>query len=104
TVSIDPRTLKSLIQAQLAPSLSFGAAAKKPVSQDEPSLFDSILSSRLGSGDAGEPQGSGMPPVWTDQLWAQLASFDVAGGNGTLADVSAQSSGHNFSEESAPFT
>lgn len=102
-MSIDPRTLKSLIQAQLAPSLNFGAAAKKPVSQDEPSLFDSILSARLGSGDAGEPQGYGMPPVWSDQLWAQLASIDVAGGNGTLAGVSAQAGGHSFSEAAAPF-
>jgi soluble lytic murein transglycosylase-like protein len=102
-VSIDPRTLKSLIQAQLAPSLSFGGAAKKPADRSGETVFDAILSAQLGNSDAGTSEGSGMPPVWSDQLWAQVASFGVLDGNGTWADVSAQASGHGFSEAAAPF-
>lgn len=104
-MSIDPRTLKSLIQAQLAPSLSFGAASKKPAGQSEEteSLFDSILSARLGSIEAGpSAEGSAAAPVWSDQLWAQVASYGVSGGNGAWAESIGHESG-GFSEAAAPF-
>ncbi|MDQ6418998.1 lytic transglycosylase domain-containing protein [Paenibacillus sp. LHD-117] len=106
-MSIDPRTLKSLLQAQLAPSLNFGTATKKAASQSEDvaSLFETILSGQLG-GDNGEistDAGSGaLPPVWSDRLWAQVIAYDPLDGS-ALADAPELSGSHTFSGAAAPF-
>ncbi|MHA6484759.1 lytic transglycosylase domain-containing protein [Paenibacillus sp. strain BS8-2] len=106
-MSIDPRTLKSLIQAQLAPALNFGSVAKKSASQSEESssLFDTILSAQMGTSDttaSGVSEGTGSP-VWSDQLWAQVASFGIMNGNGTETEHGALTSDYNFSGAAAPF-
>ncbi|REK76218.1 lytic transglycosylase domain-containing protein [Paenibacillus paeoniae] len=79
-MSIDPRSMKALLQAQLAPKLDFGAHSKKSArgsSDENVSPFDTILTSRL-AGSQGEPDNSGKVPVWSDTLWEQLASFSIS--------------------------
>lgn len=109
-MSIDPRTLKSMIQAQLAPSLSFGANAKKASGQDndDVSLFNKMLSAQLGNSDIGEAvSGDGTSPaaLWPNQLWAQVESSMGYEGRLIWGDAGAQSAtdGGSFSEAAAPF-
>lgn len=76
-MSIDPRSMKALLQAQLAPKLDFGANSRKAAnrSSDETATpFDTILTSRL-AGTQGESDDTGKAPVWSDTLWEQLSSY-----------------------------
>lgn len=80
-MSIDPRAMKALLQAQLAPKLDFGSLSKKSASSssndETASLFDTILTAQL-AGSHGESGDFGKVPVWSDTLWAQVASFGIA--------------------------
>ncbi|MFD0588092.1 lytic transglycosylase domain-containing protein [Paenibacillus sp. GCM10027627] len=80
-MGIDPRTMKTLLQAQLSPSLSFANMTKKNTSQpsnDGSASFDTILSAQLSGGKSttGGLSESG-DPVWGNELWAQVASFGI---------------------------
>lgn len=98
---VDPRTMKALLQAQLAPSLSFGAGAKKE-DGGAASVFDTILSSQLAAGASAtdpEQQAAAGQPVWTggNGIWAQIAqlySSEAAGWlNANAAEAAAGSAG-----------
>lgn len=108
-MSIDPRTLKSLIQAQLAPSLNFGTNSKKAAGQgeNEGSLFNTLLAAQLSNTDVGEAivnEGTAMLPNATDRLWALVSSSIGFEGNLTWSDdANVIATSADFSEEAAPF-
>ncbi|RIX59365.1 lytic transglycosylase domain-containing protein [Paenibacillus nanensis] len=82
-MSIDPRTMKALLQAQLAPSLDIGPLSKKQTNAsstgDNADLFDTILNAQLsGAGAASEqPAAAAGTPVWSNDLWAQVAQYGL---------------------------
>ncbi|MHA7963795.1 lytic transglycosylase domain-containing protein [Paenibacillus sp. CAU 1782] len=84
-MGMDPRTLRTMLQSQLAPSLSFGSAARKDDKNSDgaSSVFNTILSAQLTSatessatGNADEAlalDASGQP-VWAGDgsLWGRV--------------------------------
>lgn len=80
-MSIDPRTMKALLQAQLAPSLDIGLNKKAAAAggDEMASLFSTILSAQLAA-DETQPAGTtaGKTPVWSSELWAQVAQYGIA--------------------------
>ncbi|MFF2886785.1 lytic transglycosylase domain-containing protein [Paenibacillus sp. NPDC057967] len=100
-MSIDPRSMKALLQAQLAPKLDFGANSKKSASSSSDELvspFDTILTSRL-AGTQGESAESGKTPVWSDTLWEQLSTYSFA----PVSQVSALTESSDSFDSSSPF-
>ncbi|WP_306812750.1 lytic transglycosylase domain-containing protein [Paenibacillus soyae] len=81
-MSIDPRTMKALLQAQLAPSLDIGLnkkAAVAPGGEDLASLFSTILSAQMSTDhSAATGTTAGKTPVWSNELWAQVAQYGIA--------------------------
>lgn len=82
-MSIDPRTMKALLQAQLAPSLDIGPLSKKPgsasSSNETENLFDTILNAQLSGTNAAGTQSaaSAGTPVWSNDIWAQVAQYGI---------------------------
>lgn len=84
-MSIDPRAMKALLQAQLAPSLDFGAMSKKAEGQSsnsgKTSLFDTILAAQFsGEQPMSEDNSAAVhAPIWSDVLWAKVTPYGDAG-------------------------
>lgn len=81
-MSIDPRTMKALLQAQLAPSLDIGPLSKKQTNAsstgDTADLFDTILNAQLSGAGAVQSTAAAGTPVWLNDLWAQVAQYGLA--------------------------
>ncbi|GKU78332.1 lytic transglycosylase domain-containing protein [Paenibacillus sp. L3-i20] len=104
-MSIDPRTMKAMLQAQLAPSLDFGGLSKKSASQksdkEEISLFNKLLSAQLSGQSPIDGNSESSEPVWSNELWAQVAQFGVTEASPIVSEMN-----HSlpvYTEGSAPF-
>ncbi len=94
-MGMDPRTLRTMLQSQLAPSLSFGSTARKDEKNSDgaSSVFNTILSAQLSSANdssasigsaSNSPDAAGIEemmaldssgqPVWTGDggLWGRV--------------------------------
>jgi soluble lytic murein transglycosylase-like protein len=74
--------MKALLQAQLAPSLDIGinkkASAAASGDDDMASLFSTILSAQLAADEtAASGTTVGKTPVWSNELWAQVAQYGI---------------------------
>ncbi|MEK3882539.1 lytic transglycosylase domain-containing protein [Paenibacillus sp. PL2-23] len=93
-MSIDPRTMKALLQAQLAPSLNIGVQNKTTGTSGNNDIFETILSAQMASGEeAATGVMDGKTPVWSKELWAQVAQYGLSDA-GALTSVKAEPSAH----------
>lgn len=105
-MSIDPRTMKALLQAQLAPSLDIGPLNKKQANaasgDDTANLFDTILNAQLAGTDSAAAQtaASAGTPVWSNDIWAQVAQFGLTSDEAFAGTANIQS---DYSAGDHPF-
>lgn len=119
-MGIDPRTLKTMLQTQLAPSLSFGPAAKKEEKSNDgaSSVFNTILHAQMGASAGEQAKGGPMQidavsglPVWSGDggLWSRIASEtgEVQTLWGSISDIAGASGNGSWTsqiEAARPFT
>ncbi|MBH5316933.1 transglycosylase SLT domain-containing protein [Paenibacillus sp. GSMTC-2017] len=104
-MSIDPRTMKAMLQAQLAPNLDFRPLSKKSsqdqVDNKEASLFNKLLSAQISGQTSIDETSDTNVPVWSNEIWAQVAQYGIT--EATPLEVSSNQSLSATALQGTPF-